>query len=322
MIETLVRFGDDARLRGILTVAEPAAANGHGTAVVFITAGLLHKPGPYRLYTDLARMLAREGFPSLRFDLSGIGESGPRTGVDNAERANVTDVRAAIDVLAAGTGCTRFVTAGLCSGAEVAHRTALTDARVAGVIALDGYIVRTPAFYFWHYLPRLLSARKWAGFLAARFRKARNAWRNRSLPAQRDAEHDGLAFWGGPGPDRETLVREFDALCRRGVWQLQVFSGGSGDCSYAHQFRDAFGAADFRGLIDVRFNADSDHMYILNSDRRALMRSITQWLQERFAHDPLRAAARALHAAESAVALQFPNNEQGTATLAARRNIE
>lgn len=317
MMETPLRFGPGARLCGMLATANTTDTR-DSPAVVFITAGLLHKPGPYRLYADLARVLAPAGFASLRFDLSGIGESRSRPGNESAEHTAVADVRDAIDALVAETGCTRVVLAGLCSGAEVAHRAALADARVCGIIALDGYIVRTPAFYFWHYLPRIVSLRKWAGFIAAKFRRLRD----RALAPQRSADDDALAFWAGPGPDREQLVREFDALCRRGVWQLQIFSGGSGDCSYENQFHDAFGEASFRGLIDVRFHADADHMYVLNADRRMLTRAIARWMQERFSEAAPPVPVHHLRTLERPAALNLPDNKQGSATIAARRNLE
>lgn len=282
MSEQLHRFGRNAHLCGILNMAPSAVRNDGRPAVVFITAGLLHKPGPFRLYTELSRTLAAMGVPALRFDLSGIGESGRGDDSESAEQSAVTDVREAMDTLAAETGVRRFVLAGLCSGAEVAHRAAVADTRVCGVIAMDGYIVRTRAWYWRHYLPRIFSPRKWLNFLANRLHRMRARTVDRHALA---AEDEALAFWDGPGPGRERLAADFASLCRRGVRQLQVFSGGAGDCSYAGQFHDAFRDVDFRDLLDVRFLAETDHVYILQADRRRLMRTITHWIGEHFLAD-------------------------------------
>src|SRR5690606_3143992 len=130
MNEAVLRFGDDARLAGIL--ARPARATA-SLALVCITAGLVHRPGPYRLYTELTRTAAALGIPALRFDVSGIGESHRAEVTSDAEHRAMEDVRAALDALQAETGCRRFVLLGLCSGAEVAHLVALADARVHGV---------------------------------------------------------------------------------------------------------------------------------------------------------------------------------------------
>lgn len=310
-------LGSDGRLRGVLVRPERPRGD---VAAVFITAGLLHKPGPYRLYTDLSRQLGAAGFPCLRFDLSGIGESGSRADGTSAEHAAVSDVGEVLDDLAGETGCARFVLAGLCSGAEVAHRAALADERVCGFIAMDGYIPRTPLYYFHHYLPRVLSARKWLDFLQGRLQR----WRAHPTAAA-DTEADALMFWSGPGPDRDQLAREFEALCARGVRQLQVFSGGSGDCSYAGQFRDAFRDVDFRGLVTVRHFGLADHMYVLRGDRRRLVRAITRWTEEHFglAHPARQAGGHAAGCA-TAVTTQAIYSRQSldAAPGAGRRSIE
>lgn len=283
MSEQLHRFGSDAHLCGVLNMPSSGAPideqSGGRPAVIFISAGLLHKPGPFRLYVELSRTLAAMGIPALRFDLSGIGESGrSRTG-ESAEQSSVTDVREAMDSLAEELGTQRFVLTGLCSGAEVAHRTAIQDSRVCGVVAMDGYMIRTPAYYWWHYLPRVFSARKWLDFTASRLQRLRDGGRRN---IENTPEEDALAFWEGPGPDRDQLVSEFQSLCQRHVRQLQIFSGGSGDCSYENQFKDAFKDVDFGELLDVRFFPEADHLYVLQSDRRRLLRTITRWLGQHF----------------------------------------
>lgn len=73
MKESCCRFGPREQLTGILT--EPSAVP-RSQAVLLISAGVTPKCGPFRLYTELSRRLARDGFRTLRFDLGGIGDSG------------------------------------------------------------------------------------------------------------------------------------------------------------------------------------------------------------------------------------------------------
>jgi len=278
MSEQLHRLGRNAHLCGILNMSPADVRRDGRPAVIFITAGLLHRTGPFRLHVELSRTLAAMQVPALRFDLSGIGESGYAHDGTSAEQSAVIDVRDAMDSLAETLGVRRFVLAGLCSGAEVAHRTAVADARVCGMIAMDGYILRTPAYYWRHYLPRIFSLRKWIDFIARRLSRLRNGKRENG-PAPED---EALAFWGGPGPDREQLAGEFDSLCRRQVCQLQVFSGGSGDCSYERQFLDAFRGVDFGELLDLRFLSETDHVYVLQTDGRRLVRIIPPLVDRHF----------------------------------------
>ena len=276
MREEIRRLGNAGRLSGIVTLPpDHAAHTAKGPLVIFITAGLVHKPGPHRLYVQLARTLAASGFTCLRFDLSGIGESAFGHDRGDAERAAVDDVREVMDELASEYDATTFVLAGLCSGAEVAHRTAVADARVRGMVALDGYILRNVRYYVHHYLPRVFSLRKWLDFARSRLHGGASG-----LP--HDAEQEALEFWAGPPPSRAALENDFRALVSRDVRQLQVFSGGSGDCSYENQFRDVFSNVDFRNTLTLRYNRAADHMYILSSDRRNLIRTITRWMHRNF----------------------------------------
>jgi len=77
MNELALQFGAERGLAGIVT--EPVQADAR-SALVLVTAGLLPKCGPYRLYAELSRRVARDGVVSLRFDLSSIGDSAPHAG--------------------------------------------------------------------------------------------------------------------------------------------------------------------------------------------------------------------------------------------------
>jgi len=77
MIERVLRFGDSDNLIGIHT---SSAASSKRPGIVLVNSGVVHRAGPNRLYVNIARQLAAVGYPVLRFDLSGIGDSSPRIG--------------------------------------------------------------------------------------------------------------------------------------------------------------------------------------------------------------------------------------------------
>ena len=170
MKESARNFGPGNILAGVIT--PPARTEGRRLGAVFVNSGLIHHIGPYRAYVELARRLAGLGFTVLRFDLSGIGDS--RARADNlsaAERSHL-DITAAIDLLAEKYSVDEVVLIGLCSGADNAHRTALRDPRVTGLISMDGYGYRTMGFYVRrlpHYVRRMLSLKKWRDLLARTF---------------------------------------------------------------------------------------------------------------------------------------------------------
>jgi len=56
--ETAYNFGAQGNLVGIATTPAADASRTDLPAVLLLNAGLVHRVGPYRLYTDLARRLA------------------------------------------------------------------------------------------------------------------------------------------------------------------------------------------------------------------------------------------------------------------------
>lgn len=75
VVETPVFVGP-ARLFGIAT---SSPGTNHGPGAIFLSVANTHRIGPNRLWVELARRWAAGGVRSLRFDLSGVGDSPVRT---------------------------------------------------------------------------------------------------------------------------------------------------------------------------------------------------------------------------------------------------
>lgn len=134
--EQPVTFGDS--IAGIFTapITDPGVSL---PAVLLLNTGADHHIGPHRLYVSLAREWAERGFPVLRFDIGGIGDSPARSGQRDNEAypANaLEDVNAAICYLREIRGIECVVLAGMCSGAFHALH-ACTTSEVAGIIAVN-----------------------------------------------------------------------------------------------------------------------------------------------------------------------------------------
>lgn len=122
------------QLVGILSLPSTPAPRG----VVIVVGGPQVRCGSHRQFTLLARMLAAQGTPVLRFDYRGMGDS------EGAQRAFDTvddDLRAAIDCFQREVpGLREVVLWGLCDGAAAAALYAPQDARVAGLVLLNPWV--------------------------------------------------------------------------------------------------------------------------------------------------------------------------------------
>jgi len=268
-METAALLAPTQSMVGVVT--EPDVADDRArAALVFLNAGLVHRVGPNRLHVRLARDAARRGFVSLRFDLSGVGDSLPRQDGSSVRTAALTDVRDALDFVAAEHQATSFILVGLCSGADLAFRAALADARVTGVILIDGLPYTTRRSRLHHYVNRLRRG-GWKRLFARDNPVWRRVRRWRHSPPR--AGSAGRRRDVPPSPEAEAGLRE---LVRRGVRMLMLFTAGR-EYSYANQFREMFPSVH-SDRIDVVFFPDADHTFTLRANQELLFRTVDEWI--------------------------------------------
>ena len=133
--EHALRFGcNGAALYGILS-----QSNGPGKrGVVIVVGGPQYRAGSHRQFALLARELAANDIPVLRFDYRGMGDSegAPRTFDQISD-----DLKAAVDCLFGMVPQLQDVVLwGLCDGASAALFYAADDARVSGVVLLNPWL--------------------------------------------------------------------------------------------------------------------------------------------------------------------------------------
>jgi pimeloyl-ACP methyl ester carboxylesterase len=275
-VERVLTFGPAKSLIGILCEPPKERAIAGAPAVITWNVGINHRVGPYRIYVDLARKLAELGFTSLRFDVSGLGDSE----VDPAdtrsdERRALGDVQDAMQTLREQRGIQQFVLVGFCSSVDAAHSLGAAAENVAGVIYVEGYGFRTRGYYL-RYPLRLLD---------------RNRWRRRLevlLPTLFPE------FFGEPlGTEREEVyVRDYPSPARfaddvkrmlaRGVRLLFIYAGGDTTYTYRRQLFDMLGADVSEQRIDLDFQQHADHTFFVVADREHAVKAIVDWMTRRF----------------------------------------
>ena len=273
MSERLLQFGPSQRLSGVVNDVKGAQAG-----LVLFNAGVVHRVGAHRLNVKLARAFAGRGAPSLRFDLSGQGESPAAPAGLNFEDQAVADLRAAVDVLQAETADKPVVLLGICSGADNSLRAALADERVAGLVLLDPYAYAHPAALAGDLLARAGDPDRW-------LRKARGLFaRNEEAPEKTpqtppEADVDQLR----PTPPKEIFGRDLETLAARGVKILIVYTGFVRRLiAKPAQFFEIFSDCDFRDRVNVVMMTHTDHTYTQLAAQAELIGHATSWLDEQF----------------------------------------
>jgi pimeloyl-ACP methyl ester carboxylesterase len=128
----------DGRLFGVLTC--PAAGHPIRTPIILSNAGAVHRIGSNRLYVTAARAWAERGFPVLRLDIGGLGDSpvfGDMPENDTYSSRAVPDIGEAAAALRTLYGDRGVIVGGLCSGAHAAFHAALELDGIAGIVMLN-----------------------------------------------------------------------------------------------------------------------------------------------------------------------------------------
>lgn len=236
-------------LYGVLSLPARMTQAAATRGVLIVVGGPQVRTGSHRQFTLLARSLAQAGFPVLRFDYRGMGDS--EGDMRDFEQVR-DDLRAALDCFFTQVpGMRDVVLWGLCDGASAAAMYAPGDARVAGLALLNPW-VRTEqgaakATLKHYYRARLLDPGLWKKIASGRFEAGQAA---RSLAASvRSAFGGGKPAAGQDGSESRSLPeRMYAALQGFGGRTLVMLS--SADLT-AQEFAGlASGSRDWQRLLD------------------------------------------------------------------------
>jgi pimeloyl-ACP methyl ester carboxylesterase len=257
--ESACQFGPHRQLAGILT--EPGGAMRRAT-VVLVSAGVTPKFGPFRLYAQLARRLAQDGFRTLRFDLGGIGDSGHEYEGVALEQRTKLQIGAALDHLSQRFELDGVVLGGLCSGAEDSFRHAEHDVRVTGVIMIDPFAYKTPGFSWRHF----------------RQRAARGLLRAAGL-YRPTVRRGGRALVEYQRMELAESSRIMQVLLERKVRLHFIYTAGMAKAfNHEAQLPAMFPGIDFADRVSLDHFPELDHTQPLEADRRLLIDAIARRL--------------------------------------------
>jgi exosortase A-associated hydrolase 1 len=161
----------ECREERLLGVLHDPAAQTRGLGVLILVGGPQYRVGSHRQFVLMARALAAAGYPVLRFDHRGIGDS---DGTPRSFEELDDDIRAALDTLCtARPGLERCVIFGLCDAASAAMMYCPKDPRLAGLILANPWVHSEAgvarAYVRHYYVERLLQAAFWRKVAAGEF---------------------------------------------------------------------------------------------------------------------------------------------------------
>lgn len=231
------------RLIGVLHAPDPTAERG----VLIIVGGPQTRVGSHRQFLLLARWLAARGFPVLRFDYRGMGDSGGEAiGFERVE----DDIAAALDAFfEEAAGLREVVLWGLCDAASAAMMYARRDPRVKGLVLANPWIRSESgmarAYLRHYYLSRLADKEYWAKLFSGKFDFVASLRSLLDLIRKALPGRHPLTASGGPERQEAGASLPFPERMRRGLegFQGPVLMILSGDDLTAAEFKDTIAAS-------------------------------------------------------------------------------
>ena len=274
-MDTPFSFGADNRLRGILST--PSEYRDYRLPTIVIpNAYVTPHVGLFRMHVELSRSLAKAGFRTLRFDVSGIGDSSePTVSSPYTERIR-SELREAINFVCQQTGNDEVILVGHCDGANRAFELAAEDERVRSVVCIDGYMQiswRTRINHFVRRLRNVMQSDFWKARLArgSRPKDTESMMSLRSLAGQEQAMYQAS--------DVRSQIPSMSAKLRqRGTRALWIFSAEYSRLCNLNRLRKLLQFGSPKSLDEQVVIAGAKHVYPEVGHRRELIEIVTGWL--------------------------------------------
>lgn len=316
--ESIHRISRAPDLFGVM--AEPAGRETSLPWLVIANAGAAHHVGPGRLHVPLARQLAELGYPSLRVDINGIGDSvaaDPERENDAYAATAFRDVSLVCDYLRTRQPGRPIVLMGLCSGAYVAFQSAaqLADPAIIESILInplvffwkEGMIINDTsldqlvawreyavALFKWSHWKKLLtgktrtgftgSIKRFAGHLKPLVHKVGSTLVKSVQPARPSALEQDM---GCGHPERQDLAGDLQRIAAAGrTLAMFVSDNDPGYFLMMYQARRRANQLIRQGRLQCHFIPNADHTFSTADARRRFHRMLSEYLHRRFGAVP------------------------------------
>jgi alpha-beta hydrolase superfamily lysophospholipase len=306
--ETLHHISRTPDLFGIMT--EPGERPTSLPWIVMLNAGAAYRIGPGRIHVAMARQLAALGYPCLRLDINGIGDSvaaDPEKENDTYTATAFRDVSLVCDYLHAQQPSRPIVLLGLCSGAYVAFQSA---AQLPHSTIIESILINPLVFYWkegmtindtntdqlvawreywnaifkWSQWKMLLTGRTRMGFAGSIKRFAGHVM-PRFLSSGRPApqQEKSTPPSGYAHPARKDLPGDLSRIAAaERTLAMFVSDNDPGHFLLMYQARRKATQLMKEGRLQCRFIHQADHTFSTAQARQTFYQSLTDYLHYRF----------------------------------------
>ncbi|NIM41084.1 MAG: hypothetical protein GTN84_04145 [Hydrogenophaga sp.] len=269
--------GAEGHLVATFTPARGAPGAAAPVIAVLSNSGVIPRSGPHRINVLLARELAAMGIPSVRFDMSGLGDSQRSESTRSVTEQWVADTREVMDAAQAQFGCARFFMVGLCSGAIIGHLVALEDERMRAVLLWDMFAYPT----LQSRLRKLAFKIGRAGLVGSAQKAGVMALRKLRLMPPDDTPEKPKGEMSVSPPKAEFMGR-VDRLTHQGVELLFAYCGGQPEWfNHRGQFAAMFAGQPWLPKVAFELLETTDHLITSGPAKRAFIDMTTRWVRER-----------------------------------------
>jgi hypothetical protein len=237
-------------------------------AILLPNTGLEHRVGPNRLHVRLCQAFTAQGYPTLRMDLSGLGDSA--LAPDGVSSDCIHDQQAALDELQRLQIADRFIGIGLCSGGHDVHQLAKVDRRVVAAAFMDHYAWPTPRYRLAR-LTQRLSARRLGNYVRRKVQALRQG------EEERPRAEEIIYF---EQPSRGQFGADVQEFMQRRMPLFFLFTGEIQSMyNYREQLLDACPRLRGYPQLQLHYMPEADHAFTLQRMRMALIGTLRGWLR-------------------------------------------
>ena len=266
----------------VLGIYHPGNADAD-TAVVIVVGGPQYRVGSHRQFVLMARSVSDAGFPVLRFDYRGMGDSeGDPRSFEDVD----ADIRNAVDrIVEMSDTIRKVVLVGLCDAASASLMYAANDERVVAQVLLNPWVRseqgQAKSYLRHYYLQRLMQRSFWTKLFSGRMHVFKSV--REFLQSVRQARGSAVEE---SGVDVQRTNDDFVSRMLRG---LKSFTGPilfliSGRDLTAGEFVDlckddkAWKSSMQKGRVETQRLEAADHTYSRRESLDAANTIIIDWL--------------------------------------------